>query len=50
MMHLVVQVIHQKSRISYDDLANDLCPVSISVFLITWFLEIIFHYDGENNF
>lgn len=25
------QVIHQKTRISYDEITNDLCPVSLSL-------------------
>lgn len=27
--HFLKQVIHQKYRISYDEIINDLCPVSI---------------------
>lgn len=26
---LILQVIHQKYRISYDEITNDLCPVSL---------------------
>lgn len=30
----IVQVIHQKSRITYNDLTNDLCSVSLPLFLL----------------
>lgn len=33
--HILMQVIPQKSGISYADLSNDLCPVShVSVFFV----------------
>lgn len=32
--HLDLQVIHQKYRISYDEITNDLCPVSFSLLCV----------------
>lgn len=56
------QVIHQKYRISYDEITNDLCPVSLSVhvhmyiclhcsveqFWETWFVQpaLFYFYSG----